>query len=199
MLHQPLADTVALPHIPALSTAGFVRRSWITRLVARLAQAVRLKAQSQAQVAAELSGGNQQKVLLARLLEVGLEICQQPGEAAHRDRDQRVRDANWWPLSALQHRMGRWGDINSAREMREHKLVTAQDLHARFGAPPVAVDAPDTDPLVLPDTPDDARDQLLRKRATCRNFDALRALALPLVAQVLKVHKVPLELPEYQV
>ena len=68
MLHQPLADTVALPHIPALSTAGFVRRSWITRLVARLAQAVRLKAQSQAQVAAELSGGNQQKVLFARAL-----------------------------------------------------------------------------------------------------------------------------------
>jgi len=68
MLHQPLADTVALPHIPALSTAGFVRQSWITRLVARLAQAVRLKAQSQAQVAAELSGGNQQKVLFARAL-----------------------------------------------------------------------------------------------------------------------------------
>jgi ABC-type sugar transport system ATPase subunit len=68
MLHQPLADTVALPHIPALSTVGFVRRSWITRLVARLAQAVRLKAQSQAQVAAELSGGNQQKVLFARAL-----------------------------------------------------------------------------------------------------------------------------------
>ena len=68
MLHQPLADTVALPHIPALSTAGFVRRSWITRLVARLAQAVRLRAQSQAQVAAELSGGNQQKVLFARAL-----------------------------------------------------------------------------------------------------------------------------------
>ena len=68
MLHQPLADTVALPHIPALSTAGFIRRSWITRLVARLAQAVRLKAQSQGQVAAELSGGNQQKVLFARAL-----------------------------------------------------------------------------------------------------------------------------------
>jgi energy-coupling factor transporter ATP-binding protein EcfA2 len=33
-----------------------------------LAQAVRLKAQSQAQVAAELSGGNQQKVLFARAL-----------------------------------------------------------------------------------------------------------------------------------
>jgi ABC-type sugar transport system ATPase subunit len=68
MLLQPLADTVALPHMPALSTAGFVRRSWIARLVARLAQTVRLKAQSQAQVAAELSGGNQQKVLFARAL-----------------------------------------------------------------------------------------------------------------------------------
>jgi len=68
MLHQPLTDTVALPHLPALSTAGFVRRSRITRLVARLAQAVRLKAQSLHQPAAELSGGNQQKVLFARAL-----------------------------------------------------------------------------------------------------------------------------------
>ena len=68
MLLHPLADTVALPHMPALSTAGFVRRSWIARLVARLAKSVRLKAQSQAQVAAELSGGNQQKVLFARAL-----------------------------------------------------------------------------------------------------------------------------------
>lgn len=68
MLHQPLTDTVALPHMPALSTAGFVRRSRITRLVAGLAQAVRLKAQSLRQVAAELSGGNQQKVMFARAL-----------------------------------------------------------------------------------------------------------------------------------
>lgn len=125
-------------------------------------------------------------IVLQRLLEIGLLISEGPGEAANRDRDQSVRDANWWPLSALQHRMGRWADINSAREMREHKLVTAHDLHARFGAPPVAVDAPGTAPLALPDTPDDARDELLRKRATCRNFDTERTLAIPLLAQVLK-------------
>lgn len=126
---------------------------------------------------------------LARLLELGLLIDEQPGHslhALHQQRDQRVRDANWWPLSALQHRLGRWGGVNSAQEMREGKLVTAQDLHAKFGAPPAAVIAPDATPLVLPESPDEARDVLLRQRATCRNFDTQRALSLAHLAQMLK-------------
>ena len=48
--------------------------SEVVSAFARLAQAVRLKAQSQAQVAAELSGGNQQKVLIGRAFALNPDI-----------------------------------------------------------------------------------------------------------------------------
>lgn len=68
MLARPLAETVVLPHLSALSVAGFVRRHREARVVTRLGTEVRLKAQSPRQPCAELSGGNQQKVLFARAL-----------------------------------------------------------------------------------------------------------------------------------
>jgi ribose transport system ATP-binding protein len=68
MLLRPLSETVVLPHLSALSWAGFVRRGAEERVVARLGAEVRLKAQSPRQPCAELSGGNQQKVLFARAL-----------------------------------------------------------------------------------------------------------------------------------
>jgi len=124
--------------------------------------------------------------MLLRLLDAGLVISDSEAHAVHRRRDQRVRDANWWPLAALLHRMGRWTGVNSARDMREAKLVTAQDLHSKFGPPPPAVDAPGGTPLLLPEVADDARDATLYRRATCRNFDAGRPLPLLLLSQVLK-------------
>lgn len=68
MLQRPLSETVALPHLPALSTVGFLRAARINDMVSRFAAAVRLKAQGVGQPAGELSGGNQQKVLFARAL-----------------------------------------------------------------------------------------------------------------------------------
>jgi ABC-type sugar transport system ATPase subunit len=68
MLLRPLSETVALPHLSVLSRLALVSRDKIAALVARFAAEVRLKAQGGHQVAAELSGGNQQKVLFARAL-----------------------------------------------------------------------------------------------------------------------------------
>jgi ABC-type sugar transport system ATPase subunit len=68
MLLRPLSETVALPHLSALSRAGFVSRSRIADRFRHLASEVRLKAQGGHQPAAELSGGNQQKILFARAL-----------------------------------------------------------------------------------------------------------------------------------
>jgi ABC-type sugar transport system ATPase subunit len=68
MLLRPLSETIALPHLSALSRLALVSRSRIADLVARFAREVRLKAQGGHQVTAELSGGNQQKVLFARAL-----------------------------------------------------------------------------------------------------------------------------------
>lgn len=123
---------------------------------------------------------------LDRLLHSGLLISDGAAYAGHRQRDQRVRDASWWPLSALAHRLGRWSGIDSAQQMREEKLVTAQDLRRRFGPPPPAVMPPATEPLALPLPEDEPRDLLLARRATCRNFDTARSLPLRMLAQVFK-------------
>ncbi len=68
MPRRALAETVALPHLSRLSRRGFVNHRAATALVRRLSAQVRLKASGPAQPVAELSGGNQQKVLFARAL-----------------------------------------------------------------------------------------------------------------------------------
>lgn len=68
MLGRGLGETVALPHLAALSGAGFLNRRRQAEVVARLSGEVRLKAQGAAQPCGQLSGGNQQKVLFARAL-----------------------------------------------------------------------------------------------------------------------------------
>ena len=68
MLLRPLSETVALPHLTTLSKTGFVSRRKIAAVVQNFAAQVKLKAQGGHQPAAELSGGNQQKILFARAL-----------------------------------------------------------------------------------------------------------------------------------
>ena len=65
---RALSETVALPHLSRLARFGFLRRGRTARLVRKLAEKVRLKATGPDQPMAELSGGNQQKVLFARAL-----------------------------------------------------------------------------------------------------------------------------------
>jgi ribose transport system ATP-binding protein len=68
MLCDGLGRTVTLPHLRALSRAGFLDHAAQRRVVADRGKAVRLKARGAAQPVAELSGGNQQKLLFARAL-----------------------------------------------------------------------------------------------------------------------------------
>lgn len=65
---RALAETIALPHLARLSVAGFWSRRRTAAMVRRVAGDVRLKAAGPSQPVAELSGGNQQKVLFARAL-----------------------------------------------------------------------------------------------------------------------------------
>ncbi|MBK0025125.1 putative peptide maturation dehydrogenase [Stenotrophomonas sp. S48] len=123
---------------------------------------------------------------MMRLVELGILISDDPAWESHKGRDEDVRSTNWWPLAALAHRMGRWAGVDSAKEMHESKLVTADDLLMKFGPPPPSVAAPDASAIRLPDTISDARDELLRLRVTCRNFDSSRALPLPMLSQVMK-------------
>jgi galactofuranose transport system ATP-binding protein len=61
-------DNIALAALPALSRAGIVSRRKQDEVVDRFVSRLRIKASSPDQKVGELSGGNQQKVLLARLL-----------------------------------------------------------------------------------------------------------------------------------
>lgn len=68
MPRRALAETVVLPHLSRLSRLGFLRPRQTDDLVRRLSRDVRLKASGPGQPMAELSGGNQQKVLFARAI-----------------------------------------------------------------------------------------------------------------------------------
>jgi monosaccharide-transporting ATPase len=61
-------DNIVLAALPTMSRAGFVSESQQDAVVKRLIARLRIKASSPAQKVSELSGGNQQKVLLARVL-----------------------------------------------------------------------------------------------------------------------------------
>ena len=65
---RPLSETIALPHLASLSRHGFLRPRATKALVRRLSEEVRLKSTGPDQPVAELSGGNQQKVLFARAM-----------------------------------------------------------------------------------------------------------------------------------
>ncbi|WNH54304.1 putative peptide maturation dehydrogenase [Stenotrophomonas oahuensis] len=119
------------------------------------------------------------------LLAAGLLI----GEAhasAYRQHDEAVRDAHWWPLSALAHRHGRWHGVDGAANTRNSDLVTASGLRRQLGAPPPSVEARAGAYEPLPSVPCDAYDQLLERRTTCRNFDAGRSISRELLAQLLQ-------------
>jgi ribose transport system ATP-binding protein len=61
-------ENIVLAALPRLAVAGVVSRSRQDRIVDVFIRRLRIKASSPEQRVAELSGGNQQKVLLARLL-----------------------------------------------------------------------------------------------------------------------------------
>jgi ribose transport system ATP-binding protein len=61
-------ENIVLAALPALARAGVVSERRIDELVGSFIERLRIKARSPDQKVAELSGGNQQKVLLARML-----------------------------------------------------------------------------------------------------------------------------------
>lgn len=106
--------------------------------------------------------------------------------SAYRQQDEAVRDAHWWPLSALAHRHGRWQGVDGAANTRDSDLVTASGLRRQLGAPPPTVEARPGVYQLLPAVPAAAYDQLLERRTTCRNFDAGRSISRELLAQLLQ-------------
>lgn len=68
MLGSSVQDNIALANIGAVSRAGWVSRRRIAEIANRGMADLRIKARSARQSVGELSGGNQQKVVLAKML-----------------------------------------------------------------------------------------------------------------------------------
>ena len=66
--HLSVRENIALAALPRLSTAGFVSKRKQRRVVEVMMERLQIKASSPEQVVSELSGGNQQKVMVARWL-----------------------------------------------------------------------------------------------------------------------------------
>lgn len=141
--------------------------------------------------------------ILQGLIAKGLVISDEKSAVGFRDADARVRDLNGWPLTALAHRAGRWRGVDSAHEMRSNNLVTAVELHGRYGPPPAAVSHHEGTPIPLPVAADEDFDDLMSRRVTCRNFDPDRALPLQTAARILKrtimAHAVIQPAPDMQI
>lgn len=120
------------------------------------------------------------------LLTTGLLIADDESASRHRQQDEALRDAHWWPLSALAHRHGRWQGVDGAANTRNSDLLTASGLRRQLGAPPPSVEPRDGTYAPLPAVPPDGYDHLLERRTTCRNFDAGRSLSREQLAQLLQ-------------
>jgi ribose transport system ATP-binding protein len=73
-LRLPIATNVVLPHLRPLQAGGLLRWSRAMAVVQNLGERVSLKYRSPWQAVRELSGGNQQKVAFARLLQAGCDV-----------------------------------------------------------------------------------------------------------------------------
>lgn len=125
---------------------------------------------------------------LKRLLGTGLVIGTSKRHAAHRERDEAVRDVHWHPLAAIAHAFSRWHDADAVRSMRDTNTGTVAQLREAFGPPPAeTIDrGASTARVALARSPATDFDRLLARRATCRNFDAARTLPRALFAQLMQ-------------
>jgi len=126
--------------------------------------------------------------LLRGLLDKGLLVSDTADGAAVRERDDLLRAANWRSLSAAQHYFSRWHDVRSGDDSQRTGYLTLRELIGKLGDPPppsqqrVARHAQ----LGLPRPELGAFDALLRRRATCRNFDSAATLSQMHFAQMLQ-------------
>lgn len=125
---------------------------------------------------------------LKRLLKAGLVIGAGKRHTALRERDETLRGVHWHPLAATLHAFTRWHDADAVQAMQDTGTETAGELRQVLGVPPVeALDRGDSEQrIALPRTARTDFDQLLARRATCRNFDAEKPLPHALFAQLME-------------
>ena len=74
VLAHSVRENFGLPNLPRLARAGFVRRRAESKALARYVEALKIKIPHQEETVANLSGGNQQKVVLAKWLQAHCDV-----------------------------------------------------------------------------------------------------------------------------
>jgi ribose transport system ATP-binding protein len=79
-LEMPIRENIALPGLGRMQSAGFVRQGHVTALAERLRQQLNIRTTDVQKAAGLLSGGNQQKIVLAKwlVLDPGVFILDEP-------------------------------------------------------------------------------------------------------------------------
>ncbi len=134
------------------------------------------------------AAGIEERTAMERLLAEGLLVSDDPAHAAMRARDESLRGTYWHPLGATLHAFTRWSGVDTVQNMKDSGTETAVEMRQVLGVPPVEAarraGAPDLKPL--PRIAPTAFDDLLARRATCRNFDPTRKVPYDLFAQLLQ-------------
>lgn len=126
--------------------------------------------------------------VLDRLLRDGLVVSDAPEHAAMLARDESLRRTYWHPLAATLHAFTRWAGVDTVKTMQDSGTETAAQMRRVLGAPPAeaARRGDDAARLPLPRVAPTGFDDLLARRATCRNFDASRKVPFDVFAQMLQ-------------
>ncbi|MBU8977347.1 putative peptide maturation dehydrogenase [Lysobacter sp. MMG2] len=122
------------------------------------------------------------------LIGKGLVISDRARDHEARERDEQLRSTYWHPLGAAFNAFTRWSGIDAVQSMKENGIETAVSMREVLGAPPgEALRHPQAgDRVALPRVAPTDFDDLLARRATCRNFDATRPLPQALFAQLMQ-------------
>jgi putative peptide maturation dehydrogenase len=132
--------------------------------------------------------GEHSPATIDALLEKGLLISDEEAEGGYRERDDKVRNAYWKPLTAVAHYFTRWDGVTAGEEARQSGLRTNADLVERYGAAPPHFHecGPAQARITLPHAVPGAIDALLSRRATCRNFDRGRTVGAETFSALLR-------------
>jgi len=122
------------------------------------------------------------------LLDAGILIGDQPAHAAHRKRDERVRDAHWRPLSAVAHAFSRWQGQRADIDPGTDGFANVREMVEALGAPPPETisRAPASAHIALPMPRRSGIDKVLLSRYTGRNYDLAATLPITTVARLLQ-------------
>jgi putative peptide maturation dehydrogenase len=127
------------------------------------------------------------EALVDGLVAKGLLIGDAPDSTDTRARDDDLRASHWHGRAAVSHAFGRWQGVAAGEEVRNIGIQSVLEMVERLGTPPTHFHSRSTREVrvTLPPPQPTAIDSMLRRRATCRNYDLIRNVPLSIFSQMM--------------